>query len=78
MQIFKVGDNVLSKKYGRGIVCSVYPFFSEYPIIVRFKEHEKSYTNLGWYYTSNGQETRNINKLKLVNTRYNKLKERYV
>jgi len=76
---FNLGDTVYSKQFGKGKVVIINPL-SGYPIGVRFAGSFKrgDYTPDGWFYTDNSNITLNINKTKLINTRYNQLKEKYV
>jgi len=76
---FNLGDTVYSKQFGKGKVIAV-TSLSSYPIAVRFGVSLKrsDYTPDGWFYTDNSNITLNINKTKLINTRYNQLKDNYV
>jgi len=78
METFKVGDLVFSKSCGKGVVVKIWSE-SNYPISVKFitTVQYADYTENGNFYNDNTNPL-NINKTKLINTRYNQLKDNYV
>ena len=77
--MFKVGDKVISKEYGRGIVCDIYDNNYKYPIRVRFNRtcslRDVGFTIRGNYWNDELPTDHYIYKLKLISTKYNKLKQ---
>jgi hypothetical protein len=71
--MFKVGDSVICSKYGRGKVILIDDEEGKfiYPVWCDYNHHHFCYTKQG----KNGMIY--LTKFVLINTRYNKIKEKY-